>query len=158
VAASAAAAEVARAWLDARTPVIACDVVAAVPAASAVPGAPGAQEQWQAVVVDRTVGEKTPGLESTLAAAAAWLVPGGRLWVFERYEALEAIARAALGHPLALLRRLLLEAGFTCDRIQPLDTDGVHVLAVLATSAARGRGASDEFAGPDPVPVRGARS
>jgi hypothetical protein len=35
-------------------------------------------------------------------------------------------------HPLARLRRLLGEAGLTCERMSPIEADGQHVLAAAA--------------------------
>jgi DNA-binding transcriptional ArsR family regulator len=67
-----------------------------------------------------------------LGAGKRALSPTGRLWVFERYEALESTRDRVVEHPLALLRRLLRDVGFVCDRISPVEADGEHVLAAVA--------------------------
>ena len=67
-----------------------------------------------------------------------WL-PGGRLWLFERYESLESVGERIVEHPLARLRRLLSEAGLHCERLSPLEADGEHVLAALARAADEAR-------------------
>ena len=59
----------------------------------------------------------------------------GRLWLFQRYEALENARARVIEHPLARLRRLLGESGLTCERISPLEADGEHVLAASARRA-----------------------
>jgi hypothetical protein len=35
-------------------------------------------------------------------------------------------------HPIGRLRRLLSEAGLTCERMSPIEADGQHVLAAVA--------------------------
>jgi ArsR family transcriptional regulator len=74
-------------------------------------------------------------LAQVLALAAAALLPGGRLWVFEGYEMLEHSGQRVIEHPLARLRRLLREAGLSCERLSPLESDGEHVLAAAARRA-----------------------
>ncbi len=67
------------------------------------------------------------------------LSPQGRMWIFERYELLEGSRGRVVEHPLARLRRLLGEAGFSCERLSPVEADGEHVLAAVARPvAARG--------------------
>jgi hypothetical protein len=63
------------------------------------------------------------------------LAPGGRLWIFERYESLERSRERVVEHPLARLRRLLGDAGLTCERLSPVEADGQHVLAAVARPA-----------------------
>jgi DNA-binding transcriptional ArsR family regulator len=79
-------------------------------------------------------------LADVLEAARRRLGPEGRLWLFERYEALESVREAGRGrvieHPLARLRRLLAESGFECQRLTPVEADGEHVLAAVAIPAA----------------------
>jgi ArsR family transcriptional regulator len=68
------------------------------------------------------------------------LSPQGRLWIFERYESLEGSRGRIVEHPLTRLRRLLGEAGLSCERLSPVEADGEHVLAAVAvagSSAAR---------------------
>ncbi|HEV8018677.1 MAG TPA: metalloregulator ArsR/SmtB family transcription factor [Steroidobacteraceae bacterium] len=80
-------------------------------------------------------------LGEVLAAARGVVVPGGRLWIFEPYEALESSRERVVEHPLARLRRLLGAAGFVCERLSPLEADGEHVLAAVARAAADPRAA-----------------
>ncbi len=72
-----------------------------------------------------------PGL---LAAARRALSDGGRLWLFEPYEAVDGPGQRVVEHPIARLRRGLTDAGFRCERIRPLEA-GRHVLAVCAAPA-----------------------
>jgi DNA-binding transcriptional ArsR family regulator len=80
-------------------------------------------------------------LGELLVAARAVMVPDGRLWIFEPYEALEGSGERVVEHPLARLRRLLGAAGFVCERLSPLEADGEHVLAAGARAAADSRAA-----------------
>lgn len=98
-----------------------------------------AGESFDAVLLDRLAMPDSP-LPTLLALGRRALAPGGRLWLFERYAALGATSRASerekvIEHPLARLRRLLKDSGLTCERLSPLEADGEHVLAVLATVA-----------------------
>jgi ArsR family transcriptional regulator len=70
------------------------------------------------------------------------LAAGGRLWFFARYDALERARGKVVEHPLARVRRLLAETGFDCERLQPIEADGEHVLAACA----RAREASAQVA------------
>jgi ArsR family transcriptional regulator len=76
-------------------------------------------------------------LPLTLAVARRALAPGGKLWLFDRYEALEGsrdIARArVVEHPIARVRRVLAEAGLACERLSPIEADGEHMLAAVAS-------------------------
>ncbi|SRR5579883_1240419 len=74
---------------------------------------------------------------SPLTAARRALSPGGRLLLFERYDSLESPRARVVEHPLARLRRLLGEAGFTCERMSPIEADGQHVLAAVAVASAQ---------------------
>jgi len=71
-----------------------------------------------------------------LALGRRALAPGGKLWLFERYESLEASREKVVEHPLARLRRLLGDVGLHCERLSPIETDGEHVLAAVAAPAA----------------------
>jgi ArsR family transcriptional regulator len=84
---------------------------------------------FEAVVIDHLTlpAGASPML---LAAARAALVPGGRLWLFERYP--PALAERVIEHPLAGLRRRLTEAHLECQRIRPIEADGQHVLGASA--------------------------
>jgi DNA-binding transcriptional ArsR family regulator len=75
-------------------------------------------------------------LERLLAAASRALAPGGRLWLFERYDSLEAPRGRVVEHPIARLRRLLAEARLRCERMSPIEADGQHVLAASAAPEA----------------------
>lgn len=78
-----------------------------------------------------------------LAAGRRALSPGGRILLFERYDSLESPRKPGTGtarvveHPLARLRRLLGEAGLACERMSPIEADGQHVLAAVASPAAQ---------------------
>ncbi|HEV7717066.1 MAG TPA: hypothetical protein VGO53_15825, partial [Steroidobacteraceae bacterium] len=60
------------------------------------------------------------------------LAPGGRLWLFERYDSLEGSRERVVEHPIARVRRLLNDAGLACERLSPIEADGEHVLAAVA--------------------------
>ncbi len=75
-------------------------------------------------------------LERLLAAASRALAPGGRLWLFERYDSLEGPRGRVVEHPIARLRRLLAEARLRCERMSPIEADGQHVLAASAAPEA----------------------
>ena len=84
---------------------------------------------FEAVVIDHLAlaAGASPML---LATARAVLVPGGRLWLFERYP--PALAERVVEHLLAGLRRRLTEARLECQRIRPIEADGQHVLGASA--------------------------
>jgi DNA-binding transcriptional ArsR family regulator len=95
---------------------------------------------FDVVVLDRFTASSGP-LNTTLAVARRALTPGGKLWLFDRYEALEAsrevTARArVVEHPIARVRRVLGEAGLTCERLSPIEADGEHMLAAVASPSA----------------------
>jgi DNA-binding transcriptional ArsR family regulator len=89
---------------------------------------------FDAVVLDRL---QTPdeALGALLACGRRALSAGGRLLLFERYDSLESSRDRVVEHPLARLRRLLGEAGLTCERMSPIEADGQHVLAAVAVSS-----------------------
>jgi DNA-binding transcriptional ArsR family regulator len=70
-----------------------------------------------------------------LSAGKRALAPSGRLWLFERYEALESTREKVVEHPLARLRRLLSDLGLFCERVSPVEADGEHVLAAVAVAS-----------------------
>ena len=74
-------------------------------------------------------------LARLLAQLRAVVAPGGRLWIFQRYESLESARERIVEHPLARLRRLLDEAGLACERLSPIEADGEHILAAAARPA-----------------------
>ena len=91
---------------------------------------------FDVVVLDRFTTSSGP-LPMTLAAAKRALAPDGKLWLFDRYEALEGsrdVARArVVEHPIARVRRVLAEVGLTCERLSPIEADGEHMLAAVAS-------------------------
>lgn len=93
-----------------------------------------AGSHFDAVILDHPVA-RGEALGAVLESAARIIVPGGRLWIFERYESLEASRERIVEHPLARLRRLLGAAGLVCERLSPVEADGEHVLAALARPA-----------------------
>jgi DNA-binding transcriptional ArsR family regulator len=97
-----------------------------------------AGQPFDAVVLDRF---RASGgvLTSLLHTAKGALSPGGKLWLFERYESLEGPRERVVEHPIARVRRLLTEAGFACERLSPIEADGEHVLAAVAAPAAQSK-------------------
>jgi DNA-binding transcriptional ArsR family regulator len=93
-------------------------------------------QSFAVVLLDRS-GAPDQGPRPLLAAGRQALSPGGRLLLFEGYDALESSREKVVEHPLARLRRLLGEAGLTCERMSPIEADGQHVLAALATLPAQ---------------------
>ena len=99
---------------------------------------------FDVIVLDRFTASAGP-LSVTLAAAKRALAPGGKLWLFDRYEALEgprdvahAVARArVVEHPIARVRRVLADAGLSCERLSPIEADGEHMLAAVASPSAQ---------------------
>ena len=90
---------------------------------------------FEAVLLDHPAAA-AQALPRLLAAARGVLAPGARLWMFEGYDALDSSRGRVVEHPLARLRRLLAEAGFECERIAPVEADGVHVLSAVARASA----------------------
>jgi hypothetical protein len=90
-------------------------------------------------------------LDGMLTYGRRALAADGRLWVFERYEALAPGSSATGGprekvieHPIGRLRRLLGDVGLTCERLSPIEADGEHVIAAVAVPSrgvSRGTGA-----------------
>ena len=89
---------------------------------------------FDAVLVSHQAGGGQ-ALAGLLAQLRAVVVPGGRLWIFQRYESLENARERVVEHPLARLRRLLDEAGLACERLSPIEADGEHILAAAARAA-----------------------
>jgi DNA-binding transcriptional ArsR family regulator len=100
----------------------------------------GAGSVFDVVFLDH-VAVPDSALEGMLAYGRRALAPGGRLWLFERYESLEVSRDKVVEHPIGRLRRLLGDVGLTCERLSPIETDGEHVLAAVAVpSRGTGRG------------------
>ncbi|HEX5206707.1 MAG TPA: metalloregulator ArsR/SmtB family transcription factor [Steroidobacteraceae bacterium] len=91
---------------------------------------------FDAVLLDR-LGTPDDALGRLLTAGRDALAGGGRLLLFERYDALESSRERVVEHPLARLRRLLGDAGLACERMSPIEADGQHVLAAVAVPAAQ---------------------
>jgi ArsR family transcriptional regulator len=87
------------------------------------------------IVLDQPSGGAA-ALPVLLRRLRAALVPGGRLWFFERYDSLDTAGDRIVEHPLARLRRLLSDAGLKCEKISPVEADGEHFLAASALAAA----------------------
>ncbi|HEY6923501.1 MAG TPA: metalloregulator ArsR/SmtB family transcription factor [Steroidobacteraceae bacterium] len=91
-------------------------------------------------------------LDGMLTYGRRALAANGRLWVFERYEALaprsvtlEGSREKVLEHPIGRLRRLLGDVGLSCERLSPIEADGEHVIAAVAVPSrgvSRGTGAA----------------
>jgi len=94
----------------------------------------GGQSMFDAVLVDH-LSMPSQALGALLASAHRSLRRDGRVWLFERYDALECASVAPSEHPLARLRRELNQAGFLCRRLTPIEADGEHVLAALGARA-----------------------
>jgi hypothetical protein len=103
---------------------------------------------FDAVLLDTFASADT--LARMLEHARRLLTPGGRLWIFEPYESLERSRERIVEHPLARLRRLLGDAGLTCERLSPVEADGEHVLAAVARAAAAAPGQLASAAGARP--------
>lgn len=88
---------------------------------------------FDAVLLDR-LGNPDETLGALLAAARRALAPGGRVMLFERYDSLDSPRERVVEHPLGRLRRILGEAGLTCERLSPIEADGQHVLAAVGAS------------------------
>ena len=104
---------------------------------------------FDVVFLDHLVRPDSP-LAGMLDYGRRALAPGGRLWVFERYEALahgfagpEKTREKVVEHPIGRLRRLLGDVGLSCERLSPIEEDGEHVIAAAAVPSrgtARGTG------------------
>ena len=89
---------------------------------------------FDALLVAHQAGGEQP-VARLLAQLRTAVAPGGRLWIFQRYDSLEAARERVVEHPLARLRRLLDEAGLVCERLSPIEADGEHMLAAAARAA-----------------------
>ena len=107
-----------------------------------------AGEPFDAVLLDTFASGDT--FARMLQQARRVLTPNGRLWVFERYESLERSRERIVEHPLARLRRLLGDAGLSCERLSPVEADGEHVLVAVARPATAAPGQVSGTAGARP--------
>jgi DNA-binding transcriptional ArsR family regulator len=94
-----------------------------------------AGQSFDMVIVDRLATANSE-FASLLSCARRALAPHGRLWLFERYDALESAREKVVEHPLARLRRLLGEQNLSCERLSPIEEDDEHVLAAVAAPVA----------------------
>jgi ubiquinone/menaquinone biosynthesis C-methylase UbiE len=79
------------------------------------------------VTMDRILAQAAQP-EAALAEAARTLRAGGRLCLVEDFDALADRD----SNPLGVMREWLSKAKFECQRINPVDTDGAHLLVVIA--------------------------
>ncbi len=93
-----------------------------------------AVQQFDLILVDRLAGAG-PEPAALLARARGALSPAGKLSLFEHYDTLDSARDKVVEHPLARLRRLLGDAGLSCERLSPIEADGQHVLAALGVAA-----------------------
>jgi DNA-binding transcriptional ArsR family regulator len=97
-------------------------------------------ESFDMVIVDRLAMANSAAAKCEIAGllshARRALAPNGRLWLFERYDALENSREKIVEHPLARLRRLLGEQNLSCERLSPIEEDDEHVLAAVAAPVA----------------------
>jgi DNA-binding transcriptional ArsR family regulator len=101
----------------------------------------GAGAAFDVVFLDH-LARPDSSLEGMLEYGRRALAANGRLWVFERYEALahgSAGTEKVVEHPIGRLRRLLGDVGLSCERLSPIETEGQHVIAAVALPS---RGAS----------------
>ena len=96
--------------------------------------------QCRMLVLSDCSGIAVPALPATLQAARAGLSFGGTLWLCVNYDALDGTFGAA--HPLIQLRRALTDVGLHCERIEPIEVDGQHLLFSTAKHAVRAQRAA----------------
>jgi ArsR family transcriptional regulator len=95
-----------------------------------LPGAAHAAASFDAVVLDRVLGQESRRGE-WLREASRVLRRDGRLLIIEDYEALSVAAGS--GNSLATLRSWLAEEGLACDRLRPADAGEMHVIIATAS-------------------------
>jgi DNA-binding transcriptional ArsR family regulator len=94
-----------------------------------------AGQSFDIVILDHLATAKSD-FSRLLACGRRALSSRGQLWLFERYESLEISRGKVVEHPLARLRRLLGDAGLSCERLSPIEADDEHVLAAVAAPEA----------------------
>ncbi len=97
-----------------------------------------AGQSFDMVVLDHLATARTE-FANLLRLGRRAVSPQGWLCVFERYESLEALRGKIVEHPIARLRRLLGDAGLSCQRLSPVEADDEHVLAAVAAPSANNR-------------------
>ncbi len=93
-----------------------------------------AGRSFDGVVLDHVATANTE-FPSLLRLGQRALAPQGWMCLFERYESLEVSRGKIVEHPIARLRRLLADAGLSCERLSPIEADDEHVLAAVAAQA-----------------------
>lgn len=86
---------------------------------------------WGAAIIDFTGEAGSTAVEPTLREVRARLALPAPLWVVLPYEFLEYARGNVVAHPITELRRMLAAAGFTTDRLKPIDEEA-HVLVAHA--------------------------
>jgi len=92
---------------------------------------PQTSASFDVVVIDCALAAEARPVEA-LREIARVMKPAGRLVLVEDYDALEH--RGASGHPLALLRDWIAQAGLVCSRLRPVDVTGAQLLMAIATA------------------------
>lgn len=85
----------------------------------------------QAAIVDLTGAKSADAVDAALHAVRRRLAPAALLWVVLPYEFLEHVRGNVVAHPITELRRLLAAAGFSTEKLKPIDEDA-HVLVAHA--------------------------
>jgi DNA-binding transcriptional ArsR family regulator len=102
---------------------------------SSVPS-PGARaETFDAALLDLTSERGADALAPALAAMRAQLAPAARAWVVLSYDAFEPARGNVVAHPIALLRAALRDAGFSIERVKPIESGTEPLLVAQATRA-----------------------
>ena len=86
---------------------------------------------WDAAMLDFSGARDGEAVESALRDAHARLAQGAPLWIVLPYEFLEYTRGNVVAHPITELRRLLAAAGFSTEKLKPIDEDA-HVLVAYA--------------------------
>lgn len=85
----------------------------------------------QGAIVDLTGAKSGDAVDAALHAVHQRLAPSALLWVVLPYEFLEHSRGNVVAHPITELRRLLAAAGFSTEKLKPIDEDA-HVLVAHA--------------------------
>ncbi len=96
---------------------------------------------WEGAIIDFSGARDGEAVEAALRDVQARLAGAAPLWIVLPYEFLEYSRGNVVAHPITELRRLLAAAGFSTEKLKPIDEDA-HVLVAharrrdLAVSAA----------------------